>query len=99
MMKMKSLASCAAFVLVVASGLPLSAMGATSPADPAKVLRTMFPSGEDGFDPSYAQDLYSGQVLQAVYETLYSYDYIARPAKLVPHAAESLPEVSSDGQT
>ena len=94
-----SLASGAAFALVVVAWLPLHAAAATSPADPQKVLRTMFPSQETGFDPAYADDLYSGQIFQAVFETLYSYDYLARPAKLVPKTAESLPEVSQDGQT
>jgi oligopeptide transport system substrate-binding protein len=98
-MKMTSLASRAIVALSLAAGLPLQAMGATSPADPQKVLRTMFPSAESGFDPGFAQDLYSGQIFQAVFETLYTYDYLARPAKLAPEAAASLPEVTDGGQT
>ncbi|MBC7861008.1 MAG: ABC transporter substrate-binding protein [Burkholderiaceae bacterium] len=64
-----------------------------------KVLRTIFPAAESGFDPATARDLYSGQVTQAIFETLYTYDYLARPAKLVPNAAVALPEVSADGKT
>ncbi len=73
--------------------------GAAMAADPGKVLRYVFPAGEEGFDPQAAHDLYSGTVEQAIFETLLTYDYLARPAKLVPMAAEALPQVSDDGKT
>ena len=66
---------------------------------PLKTLRYIFPAAETGFDPAITLDLYSAHVLQAVFETLYTYDYLARPAKLVPQAAAALPEVSADGKT
>jgi len=72
---------------------------AVSPADPGKVLRYIFPAAETGFDPAMGRDLYSAHVVQSVFETLYTYDYLARPAKLVPLTAEALPEVSADGKT
>jgi ABC-type transport system substrate-binding protein len=68
-------------------------------ADPAKVIRHAFPAAETGFDPAGAQDLYSGTIEQAIFETLLTYDYLARPAKLVPLAAESLPQVTDNGKT
>ena len=71
----------------------------TGAADPAKLLRYVFPAGEEGFDPQAAHDLYSGTVEQAIFETLLTYDYLARPAKLVPMAAEAMPVVSDDGKT
>ena len=49
-----------------------------------KVIRHVFPAGEEGFDPAAAHDLYSGTVEQAIFETLLTYDYLARPSKLVP---------------
>ncbi|MGC1818657.1 MAG: ABC transporter substrate-binding protein [Casimicrobiaceae bacterium] len=70
-----------------------------SPADPAKVIRQVFPAAETGFDPAGAQDLYSGTIEQAIFETLLTYDYLARPSKLVPLAAEAMPEVTDDGRT
>lgn len=82
---------------IIAAGL-LAAAGACAAA-PVKTLRTIFPAAETGFDPAVVRDLYSGQVTQAVFDTLYSYDYLARPVVLVPHAAAALPEVSSDGKT
>ena len=68
-------------------------------ADMNKVIRHVFPVGEEGFDPAASSDLYSGTVNQAVFETLLTYDYLARPAKLVPLAAEALPQVTDNGQT
>lgn len=72
---------------------------AKSPADPNKVLRYVFPTAETGFDPAATHDLYSAHVLTSIFETLYSYDYLARPAVLVPKVATALPEISADGLT
>ncbi|MFC3106839.1 ABC transporter substrate-binding protein [Undibacterium arcticum] len=68
-------------------------------ADPAKVLRYVFIAGETGFDPAKSNDLYSSHVTQAIEEALYTYDYLARPAKLVPLTAAALPEVTDEGKT
>ena len=82
------------------AALPLHhAAAATSPADPNKVLRYIFVAPETNFDPAVARDLYSTHVIQSVYEALYTYDYLARPAKIAPLTAEALPEVSADGKT
>ncbi len=68
-------------------------------ADPNKVIRHVFPAAETGFDPAAVQDLYSATIEQAVFETLLTYDYLARPSKLVPLTAEALPEITDDGKT
>jgi ABC-type transport system substrate-binding protein len=68
-------------------------------ADPAKVLRISFPVAETGFDPATVSDLYSNTVNEAIFERLLTYDYLARPAKVVPLTAESMPEVSDGGRT
>lgn len=72
---------------------------AQSPADPHKVLRYVFPVAETGFDPAGVHDLYSAHVNGSIFETLFTYDYLASPAKLVPRTAVALPEVSADGLT
>ena len=82
---------------VAIAGLLCTATAAA--ADMNKVLRYVFPAGEEGFDPAAAHDLYSGTVEQAIFETLLTYDYLARPAKLVPMAAEAMPQVTDNGQT
>jgi ABC-type transport system substrate-binding protein len=80
---------------LAAATLALPAAG----ADMNKVIRQVFPVAETGFDPQAIGDLYSGTVVQAVFETLLTYDYLARPSKLVPMAAESLPQIADNGKT
>jgi len=83
-------------VLLVALSL---STGEAAGADMSKVVRHVFPAAEEGFDPAAAHDLYSGTVEQAIFETLLTYDYLARPSKLVPSTAEALPQVSDGGRT
>ena len=71
----------------------------TLAADPAKVLHIAFPAAETGFDPVRVSDLYSAVVIEAIFDPLYTYDYLARPAKIVPNTAEGMPEVSDGGRT
>ena len=68
-------------------------------ADPGKTLRVTFQVAETGFDPTRTSDYYSGMVIEAIYDRLLTYDYLARPARLVPDAAESLPQVTDNGKT
>jgi len=68
-------------------------------ADPNKVLRVAFPVAETGFDPQGAFDLYSNDVNRAIFDPLYTYDFLARPFKLIPSTAVALPEISADGLT
>jgi oligopeptide transport system substrate-binding protein len=89
-------------VACLACALPMKASVAAapiSPADPDKVLRFVFVAPETGFDPAVTRDLYSQLVNQSVFETLFAYEYLARPARLMPSAAAALPEVSADGMT
>ncbi len=72
---------------------------ALAKADPSKVIHWYFPTGEAGFDPCRVTDLYSNTVNEAIFERLLTYDYLARPAKLVPMAAEAMPEVTDQGKT
>jgi ABC-type transport system substrate-binding protein len=67
--------------------------------DMNKVVREVFPAAETGFDPAAVHDLYSGTLIQGIFETLYTYDYLARPSKVVPLAADGMPQVSDDGRT
>src|SRR5438876_10948708 len=68
-------------------------------ADRDKVLHWEFRAAETGFDPARVTDYYSNTIIEAVFERLLTYDYLARPSKLVPEAAEALPEVSDQGKT
>ena len=72
---------------------------ASGAADPSKVAHLSLPSDPPGFDPAGPTDAYSGVILEEVFDRILTYDYLARPAKLVPLAAESMPEVTDAGKT
>ena len=63
---------------------------------PKKVLRYAFEVAETGLDPAKIQDLYSRTITPHIFEGLFHYDPLARPVKIVPLTAESLPEISAD---
>ena len=67
-------------------------------ADPAKTLRVMIPVAETGFDPQATSDLYSSHVERAIFDSLYVWDYLARPYRIVPNTAAAMPEISADGR-
>jgi len=90
------LTACVALAGAAASLVPATAVAA---ADPNKVIRWFFPTGENGFDPVRISDLYSATILEAIFERLLTYDYLARPSKVVPMAAEAMPVVTDDGKT
>ena len=66
-------------------------------ADPDKVLRYAFRVAESTFDPVVASDLYSHTVLEAMFDPMLAYDYLARPAKLIPNTLREMPQVEEGG--
>ncbi|AXI01893.1 ABC transporter substrate-binding protein [Aquirhabdus parva] len=70
----------------------------TNPADPAKVVRVAFEAADDGFDPVRTANAYSNWVINGIIEPLMTYDYLARPAKLIPNTIESMPEILEEGR-
>ena len=93
-MNRRSLWRAAASILIA-----LAPPAASHAADPGKTLRLTFQVAETGFDPPRISDYYSGTVIEAIFDPLLTYDYLARPAKLVPNAAESLPQITDHGKT
>ena len=87
------------FALCAWSALDAGAQAPAPWADPGKVLRVSFPIAETGFDPQASSDLYSNHVNRAVFETLFRYDFLARPHKIIPNTAAAMPETSADGKT
>jgi ABC-type transport system substrate-binding protein len=63
---------------------------------PQKTLRYAFPAAETGFDPAQISDLYSRTIAGNIFESLLTYDYLARPAQLKVQTAASMPSVSPD---
>ena len=68
-------------------------------ADMNKVVRHAFRVAETSFDPARESDRYSAFIIEALFESLLTYDYLARPVKLVPGVAEAMPEVADHGAT
>jgi ABC-type transport system substrate-binding protein len=61
-----------------------------------RVLRYAFRAAETSFDPAQVVDLYSRIVTAHIFEGLYGYDPLARPALIRPRTATALPEVEND---
>lgn len=66
---------------------------------PEKVLRYAFEIAETGFDPAQISDVYSRTVTENIFDALYCYDYLARPAKVIPNVALGMPVISDDFRT
>ena len=75
-----------------------TAVSPVQSVDGKKVVRLAFPAAESGFDPVTAPDLYSGIVVDGIFDTVLTYDYLAKPAKLVPKIATEMPKVDDDGK-
>lgn len=74
--------------------------GNDQPADrPAglKIYRHSMDSAPTSLDPAQAANAYANFVVLNAYDTLYAYQYLARPYRLKPNLAASLPEISEDG--
>ena len=56
-----------------------------------KTIRIAFRAVETGFDPQRIEDRYSVGICENLFEGLLTYDWLARPVKLVPLVAESVP--------
>ncbi len=52
-----------------------------------------------GLDPATSGEVSSSLAISRIYEGLLQYDYLARPYKVIPALAETMPDVSADGLT
>ena len=68
-------------------------------ADMRKVMRTPVQSAEKGFDCVWESDEMTGTLCDNIFDSLLQYDHLARPIKLQPRAAATLPDISADGKT
>ena len=62
-----------------------------------KVLRYAFRTAEDGFDPMKVYDRYSVGIIENIFESPLTYDWLARPVKLAPQLIESIPVPEENG--
>jgi ABC-type transport system substrate-binding protein len=84
-----------ALALVLPAGTSAQERAAARAA-PKKVLKVAFSTAETSFDPVQISDLYSRTITPHIFEGLYRYDHLARPAKIRPLTADGMPEVSAD---
>jgi len=75
----------------------LSAAAVVHAADPAKVLRVAT-FDIDTLDPQQFSDDPSFQVIQALFEPAYEWDYLSKTPKLTPLTAAADPEISEGGK-
>jgi ABC-type transport system substrate-binding protein len=85
--------------LGVAAVITACATLSAGAAAPVKTLRVTFSIAETSFDPQFASDGASDGIIDNIYETMLSYDYLARPVKLVPRTLEAMPAVEDGGKT
>ena len=86
-------------VLRVICLLSLSApLSVAYAAEEPKVLRLAL-SDIAFLDPQQITDLASARVANVLFEGLYQFDYLAKPARVVPNTAVAMPEISGDGRT
>ena len=96
MKRRDTLALGAALALPTACAL---AQVTSAKAAPKKVLRYAFRVAETGFDPAQISDIYSRTVTPHIFEALYQYDPLARPATVRPLTADGMPQHSDDFTT
>ena len=81
------------------AGASAAASAPACAADMAKTLHVAFPNAETGLDPQASYDIYSSEICRVIFDALYTYDYFARPVRLVPNTADGLPVVTDGGRT
>jgi len=86
-----------ALVALVIAGIAISF--AEVPQRDPHTLYTAYGSNIKTLDPGNIGDTTSSAVAGGIFETLYNYDYKARPYKLIPELASALPNISADGLT
>ena len=73
--------------------LLLIAVASTALAAPEKkTVRMAFRAAETGFDPQRIEDRYSVGIAENIFESLLTYDWLARPVKLAPQVVEAVPQ-------
>lgn len=74
---------------------------APGPSEPGalRTFRYSMDQAPTSLDPTQAANVYANTVLLNVYDTLYAYQYLARPYALKPNLAAALPQISADGLT
>ena len=81
---------------MLAFGIIIS-FGSLYGAAQEKVYTHSFKGVAKNLDPAAVESYYSSVIATSLYDTLYSYKYLARPVEVKPNLAVALPEISKDG--
>jgi ABC-type transport system substrate-binding protein len=76
-----------------------AALAGAALAGEPKVLRYALGTPVSTLDPAAAGDVPTVSMLANIFDAPYTYDYLARPARLLPNTAEALPEIGDAGRT
>jgi len=84
--------------LAAAAAAPVASKPRSTTSQPKtlRTLRVCFLAPEPGFDPAQVQDQHSITVNSHIFDAPLRYDFLARPVKLIPNTAASMPDVSED---
>lgn len=94
-----------AVVLLGALGVLATLVVTTAGIDSAsaqpvdRTLRAQMMGDIETLDPARAPELGAVYTIAPLYHQLLTYDYLVRPATLIPYAATALPRISADGRT
>ncbi|MEO8344537.1 MAG: ABC transporter substrate-binding protein [Betaproteobacteria bacterium] len=89
----RALRTVALTVVLAAQGLPVA-----HAADKDRTLHVAQTIAETSFDPAFASDAASDDVIACIHEAMLDYDYLVRPVKLVARTLEALPLVEEGGK-
>jgi ABC-type transport system substrate-binding protein len=84
------------WIRIAAAAVLGAALSLGAAAQEKKVLHVAFRVAETSLDPAKVNDLYSRTITPHIFEALYTYDPLARPAKIIPQLADGMPEGSAD---
>lgn len=87
------------FVSLLVAACGGGELAADASAGARKTYRHSMDEAPSSLDPVQAANVYANHVAINVYDTLYSYKYLARPYELKPNLADGWPEISGDGLT
>ena len=83
--------------LIAALAAAFLQLSAPAHAVEKKTLKIAFRAAETGFDPQKIEDRYSVGICENIFDSLLTYDWLARPVKVVPLIVEAVPAGEEGG--
>ncbi len=86
-------------VALLVAACDFSGQGSDPSLADEKVFHYSLGSAPTSLDPVRSSTLYANQLVENLFDTLYSYKYLKRPYELKPGLAAAMPTISPDGLT